>query len=210
MVSVPVFDSEGKVQSQKDIPESFLKAKVSRHAIKEAVVAYLTHQRQGNASTKTRAEVSGSNRKPWKQKGTGRARAGERTSPVWRGGGITFGPRPHDFNYKINQRVAKLAKESALRLKIKDGKVCLIKDLTLAQPKTKLASNILKNLKLAGKTLIVTKESDPKLKLAFRNIPDVELIRLSDLNAYKIMSHCSLVFSEEAFNLLKMAEEAVS
>jgi large subunit ribosomal protein L4 len=174
------------------------------------VIGLQTHQRQGTASTKTRAEVSGSGKKPWKQKGTGRARSGERTSPVWRGGGIVFGPRPHDYNYRVNQQVLKLARDSAVRLKLKEGKVVLVRDFKFEEPRTKLAIRLLKNLKLEGKTLVIVKDSDSNMLLAFRNLPQVDLIRFSDLNAYEILTHQHIVFTEEAFDGLSMKSEASS
>lgn len=200
MSSVTLFDLEGKAVGEKALSEEFLKHKPNRHAIKSAVVGFLAHQRRGTASTKTRGEVSGSGRKPWKQKGTGRARSGERTSPVWRGGGVVFGPRPHDFHYHVNRRVAALAKLSALNVRFTDNKMVVVKDLKVAEPKAKLAAQLLKNLKVSGKVLIVMKDIDPKFKLAFRNLAGVDLIRLADLNAYEILSHSRIVFSEDAFD----------
>lgn len=210
MVSVPIFDIEGKNLGQKDLQDDFVKGKISNQAMKEAVVAYLTHCRSGNASTKTRAEVSGSNRKPWKQKGTGRARSGERTSPVWRGGGITFGPKPHEYHFKLNRQVVRLARESALRIRLQEGNIVLIKELKVEEPRTVLAAQIVKNLKLKGKSLIVVKEHEAKLKLAFRNLPTTRLIRLAELNAYTILTCQTLVFTEEAFNVLNIGNEAAS
>ncbi|MBI1883975.1 MAG: 50S ribosomal protein L4 [Chlamydiae bacterium] len=202
MSSIPVLDMKGQSVGEKAIQEDFLNGKINRQAMKEAIVAFLTHQREGNASTKTRAEVSGSGRKPWKQKGTGRARSGERTSPVWRGGGTVFGPQPHEFHYRVNRKAASLARSSALRLSFKEGRVKIIKELKLNEPKTKSAAEILENLKVAGKTLVVVKNQDSNLKLAFRNLQGVRLMRPEDLNTYEILTHRNLVFSEEALDLL--------
>ncbi|MBI1871378.1 MAG: 50S ribosomal protein L4 [Chlamydiae bacterium] len=199
MASLAVLNCEGKKIGEKEIQEDFLKAKTSQHAMKAAVVAYLAHRRQGNASTKTRAEVSGSGRKPWKQKGTGRARAGERTSPVWRGGGVVFGPRPHEYRYQLNKKVARLARESALRVRFKEGKVWIVRDFQVENPKTKLAAQILKNLKIVRKTLIVVETITSNLKLAFRNLESVSLVPVTGLNAYEVLTHQNIVFSEGAF-----------
>jgi large subunit ribosomal protein L4 len=207
MINVPIFDREGKTLAQKEIQTG---GKISHHAIKAAVLAFQTNQRQGTASTKTRAEVSGSGKKPWKQKGTGRARSGERTSPVWRGGGIVFGPRPHDYHYRVNQQVLRLARDSALQLKLKEGKVILVRDFKFEEPRTKLAARVLKNLKLEGKTLVIVKDADSNMHLALRNLPQVDMIRFSDLNAYEILTHQHIVFTEEAFEGLSMKMEAES
>lgn len=199
MINVPIMDCEGKNLGEREVCDEVANAKTSRSAIKAAVLALLAHQRQGTASTKTRAEVSGSGKKPWKQKGTGRARAGERTAPHWRGGGITFGPKPHEYRFRVSQQVRVLARDSALRMKLKEGQVILVRNFNIEKAKTKLAAQILKNLKLKGKTLVVVKEADSNIRLAFHNLPQVDLVRASDLNAYEILTHQYLVFSEDAF-----------
>lgn len=211
MSSVPIFSCEGKSLGQKDLSEDVLtKGKTSRHAIKTAVIGLLAHQRQGTASTKTRAEVTGSDKKPFKQKGTGRARAGSRLSPVWRGGGITFGPKPHKYAYDVNHKVAELARDSALRIKLKEGKILLLRDLKVAEAKTKEAAQIIKSLNLKGSALVVAFDPDKNLRLAFKNLPDVALIRVADLNAYVIMSHQNIIFAEDAFDRLPRKKEAQS
>lgn len=199
MVNIPILNCEGKSLGERGISDDVMDGKTSRFAIKAAVVALLAHQRQGTASTKTRAEVSGSGKKPWKQKGTGRARAGERTAPHWRGGGVTFGPKPHAYNLQVNNRVRLLARDSALRIKLKEGSVVLVRDFKIEKAKTKVAAQILRNLNLKGKTLVVVKKADSNMLLAFHNLPQVDLIRVSDLNAYEILTHQHLVFSEDAF-----------
>jgi large subunit ribosomal protein L4 len=209
MLSVPIFSCEGKSLGERDMTDDVLsKGKTSRHAIKTAVIGLLAHQRKGTASTKTRAEVTGSDKKPFKQKGTGRARAGSRLSPVWRGGGVTFGPKPHKYKYDVNHKVVELARDSALRIKLKEGKIVLIRDLKLEEAKTKQAAQIIKSLNLKGSALLVLHDSDKNVKLAFRNLSNVAMIRGCDLNAYAIMSHQNLIFTEEAFDRLPRKKEA--
>ncbi len=205
MSKIALLDSKGKSIGEKEHTLTFTK-RPNSHAIKSAVVGFLAHQRQGTAKTKTRGEVSGSGKKPWKQKGTGRARSGERTSPVWRGGGTVFGPKPHEYTYLLNKRVASLARASALKIYFDENKVLVVKDLKVESVKTKLAKELLNNLKVQGKVLIVVKEIDPKMRLAFRNIPQVDLVRLSDLNTYSIMTHSKIIFSEDAFEGLSIYE----
>ena len=208
-MSESVLDLEGKSVGSKNMDtESSREVKVALHAMKQAVVGYLAHQRQGNHSTKTRAEVTGSGRKPWKQKGTGRARQGSRVAPHWRGGGIAFGPRPHKYSHDINGKVARLACESALRMKLQEGKIILVKEIKLDEPRSKYAQQFLKNLKIQGSALVVIRDADPLLRRAFRNLENVLLMRAQDLNAYEVLKFRNLIIPELLFHELELTVEA--
>ena len=203
MAQVVVYDMMGKILEEKAVSDAFLAKDIKYQAIKTAVLGYLAHQRQGNASTKTRGEISGSGRKPWKQKGTGRARVGSRSNPVWRGGGTTFGPKPHMFAYKVPKKTKKQAKESALRIRLRDEKVLLVRDLKLEASKTKAMVEVFDRLKLNDQTvLVITQDTDRNIYLACRNIKKADVITLADINAYEILRHRKILFMEEAFNAL--------
>lgn len=203
MVSIPVLDTEGKMVAQRELDEkTFLSGKAGAQAVKMAVVSHLARRRQGTHATKTRAQVSGSGKKPWRQKGTGRARAGSRTSPVWRGGGIVFGPHPHKYHPEMNRAELKLARDSALRQRLMDGSVKIVKDISLDEGKTKKAAQVLKNMGVDGSALIVMDRPGQTLRLAVRNLPGVDLVRRHDLNAYDLLAHRHVVFSEDAFDAL--------
>lgn len=172
-------------------------------AVHDAVVAFLANQRRGTACTKTMGEVAGSGKKPWRQKGTGRARSGSFASPLWVGGGVTFGPKPRDFGKKISQSTKKLALRKALTARLQAGDVVLLDQLHLEAPRTKQFAQILTSLKLGGSALIVTESSDRNLMLASRNIPDVELTTAKELNTYQTLRYNKLVFTRAAFEAVE-------
>jgi large subunit ribosomal protein L4 len=168
-------------------------------AVHDAVVAYQAAQRSGTANTKNVGEVSGTNKKPWRQKGTGRARAGSFQSPLWVGGGVVFGPRPRDFAKKISKKTRSLALRKALSERLKAGDVVVVDDLKLASPKTKEFVGVISALELKGTTLIVSTAADKNLTLASRNLPDVALATSDSLNTYDILRPDKLVFTKSAF-----------
>ncbi|HAV92337.1 TPA: 50S ribosomal protein L4, partial [candidate division WOR-3 bacterium] len=152
-----VYSIDGKSTRTITLPDNLFNAEVSETALYEAVREYLANQRQGTAKTKTRGDVSGGGKKPWKQKGTGRARAGSIRSPLWVGGGTTFGPTPRDYSYRINKRVKRTALKSALTLKAKEEKIMVIEDVNIDTPKTKTFNDLTKkmNMKKEAKKLII-------------------------------------------------------
>jgi large subunit ribosomal protein L4 len=163
------------------------------------VVNFLANQRQGTHSTKTKGLVSGGGKKPWKQKGTGRARAGSIRSPLWRTGGIVFGPQPRDYSYKLPKKVKRLALMTAFYRKLADGEVVVIDNFAIEKPKTKEMKEILKNLGLTGKSiLIVLPEKDNSVVLSARNIPSVSVTRTADLNTYDVIVHNVLLMTKDA------------
>ncbi|MEW6570821.1 MAG: 50S ribosomal protein L4 [Nitrospirota bacterium] len=172
--------------------------------VHEAVINYLANQRQGTHATKTRGLVRGGGKKPWRQKHTGRARAGSIRSPLWRGGGIVFGPKPRDYSYRQPKKAKRTALMAAIREKLSGGEVIVIDDFSIEKPKTKDVLTILKNLGIDGKNvLIVTPERDEKILLSAKNIPDINVARAVDLNTYDVMRHNILLLTREALTRLR-------
>jgi large subunit ribosomal protein L4 len=173
----------------------------------EVVTNYLANQRQGTHATKTKGLVRGGGRKPFKQKGTGRARAGSNRSPLWRGGGIIFGPQPRDYSYNLPKKVKKIAMKTALSIKVSEGAITVIDGFSFKQPKTKDMIITLKNLGLEGeKVLIVTPEKDEVVTLSARNIPGVKVMRASDLNSYNVIASAKLLMTKGAISRLGALE----
>ncbi|MDY0231233.1 MAG: 50S ribosomal protein L4, partial [Candidatus Saccharicenans sp.] len=167
----------------------------------EAVVNYLANQRQGTASTKSRKEVSGGGRKPWRQKGTGRARAGSVRSPLWRHGGIVFGPKPRDYSYSLPKKAKRNALKSALLAKFSEQQVLVVNEIKINEPRTKEAINWLESLKLDS-ALIIDSGENKNLFLSVRNIPEVKAVDEKHLNVYDVLKYRWLVFSQRSFNSL--------
>ncbi len=163
----------------------------------EAVVMQLASMRQGTAATKTRGLVSGSGKKPWKQKGTGRARAGSSRSPVWRGGGIVFGPHPRPYGYAMPQKKSRKALHMALSEKVHGGSLIVLEAIEFEEVKTKLVARLLKELKLDGKVLMVTSKEDGALMRMVRNLPHVQILDIRRLNVYDILHAKWLVITRE-------------
>jgi large subunit ribosomal protein L4 len=167
--------------------------------IHETVINYLANQRQGTHATKTRGIVRGGGKKPWRQKHTGRARAGSIRSPLWRGGGTTFGPHPRDYSYNLPKKVKRFALMTALYEKLSNGEVVVVDNLSIEKPKTKEMVEILKNLGLTDKSvLIVLPEKDDSVALSARNIPGVGVTRAVDLNTYEVIACNVLLMTKEA------------
>jgi large subunit ribosomal protein L4 len=177
--------------------------------IHNAVVNYRANQRQGTHSTKTKGRVRGGGRKPYRQKHTGRARAGSNRSPLWKGGGTIFGPQPRDYSYKMPHKVRKVALKEAFNRKLLDGEVVIIDKLSFEKPKTKEMLEILKNLELTGKSvLIVLSEKDDTVALSARNIPAVHITRMSELNAYGLVAHQMILMTKDAVTQLEGMKSA--
>ena len=172
-------------------------------AVHDAVVAYNAAQRSGTACTKTAGEVQGSNKKPWKQKGTGRARAGSVRSPLWAGGGVVFGPKPRDFTKKISKKTRGLALRKALSARLKAGDVVVVDDLKLASSKTKEFVKVISALDLTGTTLVVSNGAEKNLSLAARNVVGVTLTTGDSLNTYDVLRPDKLLFTKSAFETVE-------
>lgn len=193
-----------KVVGSIELPENIFAREIRVDILHEAVRNHRANKRQGTASTKTRSEVRGGGKKPWRQKGTGRARAGTNTSPIWRKGGVAFGPQPRSYSYKLNKKFKKLAVKTAFSAKISHGNVIVVESLTLETPKTKEMANILKALEISGMSvLILTDKKDEFLERASRNIPKLCLRRVDDVSAYDILAHEKLLLLKDSVERLK-------
>ncbi|MFH1368577.1 MAG: 50S ribosomal protein L4 [Elusimicrobiota bacterium] len=197
-----VLNLQGKETGKISLPAVF-ETKVSPALLHEVATAFLANQRQGTHSTKTRAEVSGGGKKPWRQKGTGNARSGSNRSPLWRKGGITFGPKPHGYHNDISRQKRQSALKMALSAKAANGSVMVIEDISISEPKTKKVTEILGKLKLSGeKILLISEKADKNLKIASRNIPDLVLSNAKDINMYQVMWAMKIVLTQEAVKQL--------
>ncbi len=184
------------------LPDSIFGVPIRPHLLHQTVIMQLNNRRSGTASTKTRGLVRGSGRKPWRQKGTGRARVGSIRSPLWTGGGITFGPQPRDYSYRLPKKARREALLSALSLRRKDEKIIVIDKLELAETKTKLMLEVLKNLGVES-ALIVIHESDEKVERSARNLGTVKVLRAEGLNVYDILRYEHLVLTEQALGVIE-------
>lgn len=198
-LSAAVFDITGKSQGTITLPSEMFGQKVNKNLLAQAVRVYFANQSTHTASTKTRAEVRGGGRKPWKQKGTGNARAGSKRSPLWVGGGISLGPRFRDVKLDLPKKMRRKALMSALSLKQNMGQIKVITNLESQSPKTKIIANLLTKLDTKGKTLLVTSKPNNNIKLASRNIPKVTVDSFVNLNAYEVMLPEQILFSKEVF-----------
>jgi large subunit ribosomal protein L4 len=198
-MKLKIQDTKGKSQGEMEVKFELVTDGSGTQAVHDTVVAFRAAQRSGTACTKTAGEVAGTNKKPWRQKGTGRARAGSFRSPLWRGGGVVFGPKPRDFSKKVGRSTKQLALRKALSERLNAGDVLVVDDLKLDSAKTKNFVGVLSALKLDGTTLVVAHAVDKNLMLASRNIPSVEVTTSDSLNTYQILRSDKLVFTRGAF-----------
>ena len=213
-ITLPIYNTEGKEIDSLKLDQGIFDGSVNTDAIYQAVLLYRAAQRKGLASTKTMGEVSGGGRKPWKQKGTGRARVGSIRSPLWRHGGVIFGPHPRDFSYTLPLKIKKLALKSSLNAKIKEDNFIILDDLKIEKPKTKDAVKALSNLKInlpksqknskrkTAKTLLLLDKVDTNLRLALRNIEFLTINRAQDTNAYEVLAANKLIITKEGLREL--------
>lgn len=208
-MQVDILNIEGaKTGRTIELPEEIFGAEPNNHVIYLAVKQYLAAQRQGTHKVKTRAEANGSSKKLVKQKGTGGARKGNLRSPIYKGGGSIFGPKPHGYDFKLNRKVKDLAKIGALSHKAKENAIVVLEDVTMDAPKSKQFASILKGLDLSSKkTLFVIPEDNENVYLSLRNIQGVKSALLSDLNTYDIMNSSVLVFTESVAKIFIEEEE---
>ncbi len=198
-----VKDINGSQQGELDVTFPLVEGQRGTQAVHDTIVAYRANQRMGTACTKTVGEVSGSNKKPWRQKGTGRARAGSHQSPLWAGGGVVFGPRPRDFAKKVNVKTRQLALRKALTERLKAGDVQVVSDFKLDSPKTRAFASVLAALGADGTALVVDATIDRNLMLAARNLNQVELTTADFLNTYQVLRPNKLFFTRSAFEKLE-------
>ena len=198
-MKISIKNSAGQSQGELEVKFPLIENGKGTQAVLDAVTAYRAAQRSGTACTKNVGEVTGTNKKPWRQKGTGRARAGSFQSPLWVGGGVVFGPRPRDFSKTISKKTKSLALRKALSERLKAGDVVVVDDLKLAAPKTKEFLKVIKALELKGTALFVSNGDDKNLTLASRNLEKVTLATGESLNTYDVLRSDKLVFTKSAF-----------
>jgi large subunit ribosomal protein L4 len=198
MPKVALFDQKGSKISEVELKDSVFGIEPNEHVLFEAVVMQRASQRQGTHKTKVRSEVAGGGRKPWKQKGTGRARQGSIRSPQWRGGGTVFGPIPRSYSYKLPKKVRRLAIKSALSSKVLEENVLVLESLVFESPKTKEFIGVLQALSVNSKALIVTANLDENVALSARNIPGVTVLTADGINVLDVLNHDKLIMTKAA------------
>ena len=198
MPTVQVLDMTGKVTGEITLSDAIFGIEPNKAVMHEAVKNYLANQRQGTQSTLTRTEVSGGGRKPWRQKGTGRARQGSIRAPQWAGGGVAFAPKPRDYGYRLNKKTRRLALKSALSAKLKVGELVVVKSIDIDEIKTKTVAAMLEALGACKKPLIVTPEVDKKVVLSTRNIEGAKTTVVGALNTYDILDSGKFILTEAA------------
>jgi large subunit ribosomal protein L4 len=202
-MKISIKNTSGQPQGELEVKFALIENGKGTQAVHDAVTAYRAAQRSGTACTKTVGEVAGTNKKPWRQKGTGRARAGSFRSPLWVGGGVVFGPRPRDFSKKVSKKTRSLALRKALSERLQAGDVVVLDDLKLASPKTKEFVKVINALELKGTTLVVCNGDDQNLALASRNVENVVVTTGDSLNTYDVLRSDKLVFTKSAFEKIE-------
>ena len=203
MANVSVYNMEGKEVGTIDLNDAIFGVEVNEHLVHMAVVQQLANNRQGTQKAKTRSEVSGGGRKPWRQKGTGHARQGSTRAPQWTGGGVVFAPVPRDYSFKLNKKEKRAALKSALTSKVQDNKLIVVDELKFDEIKTKSFANVMKNLNVT-KGLVVLAENDANVVLSAKNIPTVQTTLTNTLNVYDVMKAGTVVLTKDA--VAKMEE----
>jgi large subunit ribosomal protein L4 len=188
-VEVELRNMDNEVVGRRALSEEVFGAPVKEHLLHQVVVAQLAARRRGTASAKTRDEVRGSSAKPWRQKGLGRARVGTRRTPVWRGGGVVFPPKPRSFSQRVPKKVRRAALRGALSLRQSEGALVVVDGIEMEEPKTKAFAAILERLGLEGSVLVVLAEPDPTVERSSRNLPKVSAVRVEGLNVYDVLNH---------------------
>jgi large subunit ribosomal protein L4 len=201
-MKLTVKDLQGREQGELTLGFQPVDEGKGSQAVHDVVVAYMAAQRMGTACTKTMGDVAGSGKKPWRQKGTGRARAGSFASPLWRGGGVVFGPKPRDYTKKVTKKTKQLALRKAMTERVKAGDVTVLNDFTLDSAKTKNFVGVLNTLKVAGSTLLVTSGTEDKLSRASRNVQGLEITNPISLNTYQVLKYKNLLFTRAALETL--------
>jgi large subunit ribosomal protein L4 len=195
--TVAVYNMDGEKTGDLELSDGVFGVEINEHAVHMSVVQYLANQRQGTKNTRTRAEVSGGGRKPWRQKGTGRARQGSTRAPQWTGGGLAFAPKARDYSIRLNKKQKRLALKSVLTAKVRDEKLIVLEELSLPEIKTKSMVKIINNLK-AGSALVVTDGADRNVILSARNIQGLKTAGVNTINVYDILRYDSFVVTKDA------------
>ena len=203
MPKVNVYNQLGEVVGDIELNEAIFGIEVNEHVVYEVVKNHLANRRQGTQSAKTRAEVRGGGRKPWRQKGTGRARQGSIRAPQWKGGGVVFAPKPRSYRYSVPKKVRRLAMKSVLSSKVLEGELRILDTLTVDAFSTKKAKEILKNLSLETKTMIVLPEGNDMIIKSFANLPKVETVVVDYMNVYDLMRFDNLIIIKDALSKIE-------
>lgn len=208
-ITLPIYNTEGKEVDSIKLDAKVFDGNINAAVLYQAINAYRANQRKGVAATKTRGEVSGGGRKPWRQKGTGRARVGSIRSPLWRHGGVIFGPHPRDYSYKLPQKLKAQALKSIINAKVKENDMVILDELKIDKPKTSAAAEIFSNLKLndgkkqkISSVLLLLDKYDNNLKLALRNLKFLDMNLAKDTHAYEVMAHRKLVITKNGLTEL--------
>jgi large subunit ribosomal protein L4 len=203
MSKIPVKNSEGRTVGEVDLPDQILVAGKGDAAVHDAITAFRANLRVGTANTKGKGAVAGSGKKPWKQKGTGRARAGYVRSPVWRGGGVAHGPHPRDYTWDLPRQQSRLAFRRAFSTRVEESAVSVLEDVAIAEPKTRLVAGLARSLGAEKGLLIIVDSADPKLALAARNLPRVEVALAKDVCTYSLLRWPSIVVTKAGLAALE-------
>ncbi|MBQ4482132.1 MAG: 50S ribosomal protein L4 [Firmicutes bacterium] len=203
MANVKVYDMTGKETGSMELDDNIFGVRINEHLIHMAVTQYLANNRQGTQKAKTRSEVSGGGRKPWRQKGTGHARQGSTRSPQWRHGGVVFAPVPRDYSFKLNKKEKRLALKSALTSRVEADKLIILDDLKLEGIKTKEMRKVLDALKVGNKALVVLDSLDRNVILSARNLPGVATVQAGSINTYDIMKYSTVVATKAAVSKIQ-------
>jgi len=195
---VALYDMSGAQIGDIDLAENVFGIEPNEAVLHQFVKMQLANKRVGTSSTKTRAEVSGSGKKPWRQKGTGRARSGHKRNPVWKGGGVAFGPRPRDYSFRMPRKIRRLAMRSALSSKVLDNNIIVVDQLNFAEPKTKQMVQALEALKAGNKTLVITTGDQQNVMKSARNIPGVKPLGVDFINVYDLLKYDTLLITKDA------------
>lgn len=198
MAKLALYNMDGAKTGSFEVSDAVFAAEVNTNVMHQVVVNYLASQRQGTQSTKTRTEVRGGGAKPWRQKGTGRARQGSIRAPQWTGGGVALGPKPRSYRFSINKKIKRIALKSALTTRYNEYKVFVVEDLTVDEIKTAKIVNLLKGLEVNEKALIVTADADEKIYKSARNIKDVTPTHVGTLNTYDVLNNNVIILSKDA------------
>ena len=203
MANVSVYNMEGKEVETIELNDAVFGVEINEHLVHMAVVSQLANNRQGTQKAKTRSEVSGGGRKPWRQKGTGHARQGSTRAPQWTGGGVVFAPVPRDYSFKLNKKEKRAALKSVLTDKVQSNKLIVVDELKFDDIKTKNFAKVLENLKVTNKALVVLNDNDEKVVLSARNIPTVKTALTNTINVYDIVNAQTLVLTKEAVKTIE-------
>ena len=203
MANVSVYNMEGKEVGTMELSDAIFGVEINEHLVHMAVVQQLANNRQGTQKAKTRSEVSGGGRKPWRQKGTGHARQGSTRSPQWTGGGVVFAPVPRDYSFKMNKKEKRAALKSVLTDKVANNKLIVVDKLEFDEIKTKNFVNVLDNLKVEGKALVVLNENDQNVVMSAKNVPTAKTALTSTINVYDILNAKTLVLTQDAVKTIE-------